>query len=124
LSFGGFPDLPNPPSKDQLVVILFVGGLLPERVGTSVVGTGMYEIARQLRSIGIRAEVYASDQRENAGTEVANLPEARFAPIAIVGYTFGAVGTTRLARLPKDRGIPVETLVAIEAWRRCRSPAT
>jgi pimeloyl-ACP methyl ester carboxylesterase len=106
--------LPNPPlSQDKGMVILFAGWTPP---GTSVVGTGMYDITQQLRAIGIRAEIYAPDQWENAATDTASLPQAPIAPIAIVGYSLGAAAATRLASALADKGIPVETLVVIEAW--------
>jgi surfactin synthase thioesterase subunit len=93
--------------------MLFAGWTPP---GTNVVGTGMYEVTQELRSVGVRADTYTPDQWETAVSEVESIPGATDVPIAAVGYSLGAAGATKLANALAAAGIPVQTLVAIEAW--------
>lgn len=108
------PNLPDPPaSKDNGVVVLFAGWTPP---GTTVDGTGMFGVTQELRSIGVNADVYAPSEWEDAAAEIERLPSASQTPIAVIGYSLGAAGAAKLAEALASKGIPVQTLVAIEPW--------
>ena len=113
-------DLPDPPVSDRTgMVVLFAGWTPP---GTTVDGTGMYGVTQELRALGVKADVYAPSQWEDAARDVASLPNAARIPIAVVGYSLGAAGATRLASALEHKGIPIQTPVAIEPWHALPVP--
>jgi hypothetical protein len=109
-----YPGIPDPPLSQAVGIVLLFSGWTP--YGTTNVGTGVYVLTQKLRAIGVRAEVFTPQQWGEAAAMVRDLPNARQWPIAIIGFSLGAEGATRLADALKSSAIPVQILVAIEAW--------
>ncbi len=114
------PDLPDPPAAEHKgMVVLFAGWTPP---GTTVEGTGMYGVMEELRAIGVKADVYAPSQWEEAARYVASLPTTGRLPISVVGYSLGAAAATKFASALEFAGKPIQTLVTIEPWQALPVP--
>jgi pimeloyl-ACP methyl ester carboxylesterase len=112
--FPGEDPVPNPPSlPGRGVVFLFNGLTLPFE---GVAGTGAYRLAQNIRQAGVRAEI----NRPSAWSEVADtlLRHAPLeqGPVAVYGYSYGAQAALHFARRLGQAGVPVQTLVALEAY--------
>jgi pimeloyl-ACP methyl ester carboxylesterase len=108
------PGVPNPPLSAEKGVVALFSGWTPE--GSTNLATGMYGLTQELRAIGIRANFYTPQQWPDAARALAEMPDARSVPIAMVGYSLGGKGVTSLADALRRGGIPVQTLVTVEAW--------
>jgi len=114
-------DIDETPLSAAGAVYLFPGFTLP---GDTYVTTGTYKITREIRSRGVRAEInYPGEWEAAVERLVRNNPDAAGIPIAIVGYSFGARSAIDMARGLAERGIPVQTVVVIEATASRPVPA-
>jgi hypothetical protein len=99
------PGVPNPPLSAERGAVVLFSGWTPN--GTTNVATGMFGLTQELRRTGVTADFYTPQQWEEASGALAGMPDARSVPIAIVGYSLGANGATRLAGALRQAGIPV-----------------
>jgi hypothetical protein len=118
---GDRDDIDESPLSAAGAVFLFPGFTLP---GDTYVTTGTYRMTREIRSRGVRAEInYPGEWEATAERLVRNNPDAAGMPIAIVGYSFGARAAVDMARGLAEKGIPVQTVVVIEATASRPVPA-
>ncbi len=112
--FPGEDIVPNPPPRPgQGVVVLFNGLTLPFE---GVAGTGTYTIAQNIRRAGVRAEIDRPSGWQDLAERLLREPPAERGPVAVYGYSYGARAALRFAERLGQAGIPIQTLVVLEAY--------
>ncbi|MFC7739186.1 hypothetical protein ACFQX4_26235 [Roseomonas sp. GCM10028921] len=85
--------------------------------GEESFGTGTHTLADNIRRLGIRAEISQPSGWETAADEVIADPSLRQVPLAVYGYSYGAQAGLRFTQRLAQAGIPVQTVVVLEAFR-------
>jgi pimeloyl-ACP methyl ester carboxylesterase len=86
-------------------------------MGDTVARSGMYTLTQNIRASGIRAEVYNPAYWRAAADDLLAQPGAAEVPVAVAGYSMGGEAATRFAERLRSAGIPVQTLLAFEAYK-------
>ncbi len=95
------------------MVFLFNGLTMPFEGNA---GTGTYTIAENIRRAGVRAEIDRPTAWQDAADAAVREWKARPLPIAVYGYSYGAQAALRFARHLGESGIPVQSVVVLEAY--------
>ncbi len=115
-------EVPNPPLVPERGVVFLFNGATLSSEGT--LGTGTHALAQDIRRRGVRAEVDRPGGWEAAAERVIADPAMRGAPIAVYGYSLGARSGLSLAERLGEAGIPVQTVLALEAYGPGPVPCT
>jgi pimeloyl-ACP methyl ester carboxylesterase len=105
--------LENPPISEKGVVVLFAG-LTP--AGDSMANSGMYTLTQDIRTAGIRADVYNPSHWQKAADMILAQPDVAKVPVAVGGYSMGGGAATRFAERLRGAGIVVQTLLVFEPY--------
>ncbi|MDQ6432681.1 thioesterase domain-containing protein [Mesorhizobium sp. LHD-90] len=106
--------LANPPLSEKGVVYLFAG-LTP--AGDDMARSGMYSLTQYIRASGVRADVYNPVNWKEAADNFLAQPNRVETPVAVAGYSLGGNAATQFADRLQAAGVPVQTLLAFEAYK-------
>jgi pimeloyl-ACP methyl ester carboxylesterase len=106
------PNRPTPPERG--VVYLFNGLTFPFE---HVSGTGTHALAQNIRRAGVRAEIDRPSGWQAAAEGFLGQSPPQPRPVAVYGYSYGAKAALRFAERLGQAGIPIQTLVVLEAVR-------
>ena len=105
--------LENPQITEKGVVVLFAG-LTP--AGDTMANSGMFALTQDIRTAGIRADVYNPSHWQKAADMILAQPDVASVPIAVGGYSMGGGAATRFAERLRSAGIVVQTLLVFEPY--------
>jgi pimeloyl-ACP methyl ester carboxylesterase len=111
----GEEPVPNPPSPPERGVVFLFNGLT--FAFENVTGTGTHTLAQNIRRAGVRAEIDRPSAWRHAAENFVRHWTVQPRPVAVYGYSYGAHAALRFAERLGQAGIPVQTLVVLEAYR-------
>ncbi len=99
-------------AKESKSLIIAFAGYTP--ANETYEGTGTEAMVKQLRSMGMRAEIYNPYDVTEVGDRILSQP--RHPRLRLLGYSFGARAAISLANRVEPAGVPVPLVVLLEAW--------
>ncbi|WP_207553686.1 thioesterase domain-containing protein, partial [Teichococcus deserti] len=114
-----FQEVPQPVAGPEVGHVVLFTGL--NWSGESHRATGTDALAQLIRGEGVPATLYRPGEWEQAAQDVLQRAP-RPAVIAVYGYSAGSSAAARFARRLEEAGIPVETMLLLEAWNPTEVP--